>query len=188
MFKSTMFRSVVKEGIRFFESTGQLVLPPNESFEGAGVYALYYSGNFKHYRGLSTSPIYVGKAVPTGWRTARSILATSPTLYRRLREHARSIEQTSNLVLRDFNCKFVILTGIEGDLIVPMEAEMIRRYHPIWNSVIDGFGNHNPGSGRYNQAKSEWDVLHPGRGWASRLTGEPPSRKVILSKLKRSFP
>lgn len=42
-------------------------------------------------------------------------------------------------------------------------------FRPVWNMVIDGFGNHDPGSGRYNQKISSWDTLHPGRSWAMKL-------------------
>jgi len=88
-----------------------------------------------------------------------------------------------NLQTEDFNCRFTILTHIETDLIGPVEAELIRRYQPLWNCVIDGFGNHDPGSGRYNQAPSEWDVLHPGRPWAERLTGVLPSLAIVTEKV-----
>ncbi|MBN1176697.1 MAG: Eco29kI family restriction endonuclease [Dehalococcoidales bacterium] len=67
--------------------------------------------------------------------------------------------------------------------VAPVEAELIRKYEPVWNTIIDGFGNHDPGSGRYNQAPSEWDVIHPGRLWASRLTGKPPALQDIIAKL-----
>jgi hypothetical protein len=47
-------------------------LPPSEAFEGAGVYAIYYRGDFGGYSRLVTAkpllPIYVGKAVPIGAR------------------------------------------------------------------------------------------------------------------------
>ena len=79
-----------------------------------------------------------------------------------------------------------ILEGLESDLVVPVEAELIHRYRPLWNCVVDGFGNHDPGKGRYNQARSEWDVLHPGRPWADRLTGKSPRMKDILAKIERS--
>jgi hypothetical protein len=46
-------------------------------------------------------------------------------------------------------------------------------FSPLWNRKIDGFGNHDPGSGRYNQQRSPWDVIHPGRPWAAKL--QPPS-------------
>jgi hypothetical protein len=137
-------------------------------------------------RESQTQPIYVGKAVPVGWRAARSKETNTPVLYRRLNEHARSIQQAINLQVDDFLCRFMILDGTESDLIVPVEAELIRRYVPPWNSVVDGFGNHDPGSGRYNQAKSEWDVLHPGRSWAERLTGESPRLEEIIRKIQQA--
>lgn len=51
-------------------------LPPSESFGGAGIYALYYTGKFAPYRKIAeknvdgqwAAPIYVGKAVPPGAR------------------------------------------------------------------------------------------------------------------------
>jgi hypothetical protein len=79
----------------------------------------------------------------------------------------------------------MILSDIEADLVVPVEARLIREYKPLWNMVIDGFGNHDPGKGRYNQAKSDWDVIHPGRIWADRLTGQPASLESIVEKIQQ---
>jgi len=192
IFHSAQFQSVVDEAIAFFDGTPVHTLPPPSSFVGTGVYALYYVGDFELYEEIAHSnrdacvkPIYVGKAVPPGWRAARSTKTETPVLYRRLQEHARSIQQAQNLQLGDFLCKLMIVAGIESDLVIPVEAELIRRYRPLWNSVIDGFGNHDPGRGRYNQAKSEWDVLHPGRPWAERLTGEAPRLEDVRAKIRR---
>ena len=192
-FSSPTFASVVAEAIRFFKNTPVHSLPPVSSFEGAGVYALYYIGAFDLYERLAKMnekeyvlPIYVGKAVPEGWRTART--SASPgehVLHSRLRQHARNIRQTKNLNVADFYTRFMVLKDVEIDLVVPVEAELIRHYVPVWNNLVDGFGNHDPGAGRYNQAKSEWDVLHPGRTWAERLTGNPPDLGRITAKLKR---
>lgn len=189
-FRSLDFRSVVNEAIAFLNSTPVHRLPPPESFLGPGVYSLYYIGDFPSYMGIAEEnnflrePIYVGKAVPPGWRTARIRNSSSKTLYGRLREHTRSIEDAHNLEVVDFRCRFMILQNIEVDLIVPVEAELIRKYSPLWNTFVDGFGNHDPGSGRYNQAKSEWDVLHPGRSWVDKLTGESPRMEDIIEKIK----
>lgn len=49
--------------------------------------------------------------------------------------------------------------------------------------MIDGFGNHNPGGGRYNQKPSRWDVLHPGRPWAERLLGTQKTEQEILDEV-----
>lgn len=191
-FRSPKLQSIVAEAISFLATTPVHPLPPQSPFEGVGVYILYYKGALDQYKSIAsknkkecTVPIYVGKAVPLGWRTARiGRLAVTKSLSGRLREHARSIAST-NLLVEDFSCRFMIVDRIEIDLITAIEAHLVRQYQPLWNSVIDGFGNHDPGSGRYNQAKSEWDVLHPGRSWAERLTGRPPKLENILAKLKK---
>jgi hypothetical protein len=192
VFHSPQFKGVVDEAISFFAKTPVHKLPPRDDFPGNGVYALYYTGDYELYTKVSasnkvtaTQPIYVGKAVPPGWRTARSTDSTAPVLYHRLQEHTRSIEQAENLRTDDFLCRFMILEGVESDLVIPVEAELIRRRKPLWNCVVDGFGNHDPGKGRYNQAKSEWDVLHPGRLWAQRLTGPAPRLEEIVERLRQ---
>lgn len=191
IFKSVKLQSIMDEAISFFEKTPVHDLPPSNSFPGPGVYAIYYLGKHQHYGILATNnakgcllPIYVGKAVPPGTRTARNISSNTPDLFKRLREHAKNIKQTSDLRLSDFKCRFMILSEIESQLISVTESSLIRKYKPLWNACVDGFGNHDPGSGRYNQACSEWDVLHPGRTWAKRLKGKTPQLDKVLSKIK----
>ena len=92
--------------------------------------------------------------------------------------------QETRLKVADFRCRFIILHGIEADLITAVEAQLIRLSMPIWNTLIDGFGNHDPGKGRYNQARSEWAVLHPGRPWAKRLAGLAPLLENTLKKIQ----
>jgi len=164
------------------------LLPPDDKFSGGGVYALYYNGDFslyqKIYRKNKDLPIYVGKAVLPGWRQGRdTVKENDPALFRRLSEHSRSINAATNLELSHFTCRFVVLKSQEADLISTVEAAMTRRYNPLWNSHIDGFGNHDPGKGRYEQAKSEWDVLHSGRIWAERLNGIPAEGNKIEEKI-----
>jgi Eco29kI restriction endonuclease len=148
-----------------------------DRFSGAGVYAIYYTGHFDTYLKLSdwnTSadelnvPIYVGKAVPTGGRKGNvdaDVSAKGSALYSRLDEHRKSIEQASNLEIRDFWCRYLVV----DDIWIPLgESLLIQRHRPIWNSLIDGFGNHDPGAGRHKGARPNWDTLHPGRSWADR--------------------
>lgn len=194
IFKTPKFHRILNDAIKFFDGTPVHQLPPPETFSGTGVYALYYIGGYELYsqiaalnREICVQPIYVGKAVPKGWRTVRMANAEDSTLCHRLREHSNSIRQGANLHIEDFRCRFMILKGMESNLISTAEAELIRRYTPLWNTVVDGFGNHDPGSGRYNQAKSEWDVLHSGRAWAERLTGKSPSLENVQAKIKRSL-
>jgi len=150
-------------------------LPP-EPFIGAGIYAIYYDGDFPLYAEISKKnsdgafawPIYVGKAVPAGARKGGFGLGADPgqVLYRRLAEHASSIDQANNISLAHFKCRFLVV----DDIWIPLaESLLIEMYQPLWNRKIDGFGNHDPGKGRYNQQRSPWDAIHPGRPWADKL-------------------
>jgi Eco29kI restriction endonuclease len=96
-----------------------------------------------------------------------------------LKEHGKSIFQANNLSQADFSCRFMILEGGASHLIGTVEAALIRHYKPIWNTKIDGFGNHEPGSGRYNQAKSDWDIIHPGRPWAEKCIGSGTNNNKV---------
>ena len=156
-------------------------LPPANRFIGAGIYAIYYTGDFGAYCRVAEQnrnnkfdqPIYVGKAVPPGARKGGFGLSTAPgnALFNRLREHAKSIE-TTKLKLGDFFCRFVV----SDDIWIPLgEALLIERFQPLWNVLIEGFGIHTPGAGRKKQVRSKWDTLHPGRGLAADL---PPNPKT----------
>jgi hypothetical protein len=193
LYQNDAFAELVKDAVRFFNGTPVHTLPPPAHFVGTGVYALYYTGQTGPYAkyGLLnrlgyTHPIYVGKAVPKGWRQARNAAtqaSTAKELSSRLREHSRSIDAVAGLNLPDFMCRFVIFEGTGSDMIGTLEAALIKLHRPLWNSVLDGFGNHDPGSGRYNQAKSDWDVLHPGRHWAERCTGLAREQAPILADI-----
>lgn len=150
-------------------------------FEGAGVYALYYTGDFYLYRPITAAntneqfgwPIYVGKAVPKGSRKGGLGLNAAPgtVLFDRLTEHAKTIRQVENLKVVDFGVRYLTVE----DIWIPLgENLLIEMFKPLWNMTLDGFGNHDPGSGRHKQQSSPWDILHPGRPWATRLaTGKP---------------
>ena len=194
VYKNDAFAELVKDAVRFFNGTPVHTLPPPESFLGTGVYALYYTGRnplYKRYAELNRLsygyPIYVGKAVPKGWRQARSsdnALNQSRELIGRLREHSRSIALGAGLSLEDFMCRFVIFEEVGSDMISTIEAALIKMNMPLWNTAVDGFGNHNPGSGRYEQAKSDWDVIHEGRAWANKCNGSHAEKNDIVSKIR----
>ena len=191
VFTSDSFQSAVNEAVAFIESTDAHSLPPEHTFRGPGVYLMYYTGGFESYAALSnandnelTVPIYAGKATPKGWRRGRSAGDLSKKLHSRLREHARSIQHAENLSLRDFQCRFAILKGEEVDMISTIENALIRKHRPLWNTSIDGFGNHHPGKNRMNQRLSEWDALHPGRSWEKQWQGEKPDTGVVAEKVE----
>ncbi len=145
------------------------------SFHGAGIYAIYYTGKFQSYSAIAQRnqgvepemPIYVGKAIPVGGRKGTSLpdATKSKALFNRLREHADTIASTANLDLADFLCRHLVV----DDIWIPLgESLMISEFSPLWNSLVDGFGNHDPGAGRYKGLRPRWDVLHPGRPWAEK--------------------
>lgn len=195
VYKNTAFAELVKDAVRFFNGTPVHALPPPVAFLGTGVYALYYIGTnplYKRYAELNRLsygyPIYVGKAVPKGWRQARASdnsLNQSRELIGRLREHGRNIKHCSELSQEDFMCRFVIFEDEGSDMISTIEAALIKLNRPLWNTAVDGFGNHDPGSGRYEQAKSGWDVMHEGRSWANKCKGAHAEKSVIISKIER---
>ena len=191
-FRSNTLRQVVEEAIGHFAKGPIAVLPPQDKFEGGGVYALYYLGDNSLYEKVTLAevredsiPIYVGKAVPSGWRTARVSSSNKTQLYNRIFEHCRNINSARNLNLSDFRFRHMVLDGEESGIIGPVEAGLIRKFEPLWNTVIDGFGNHTPGVGRFEQAKSGWDVLHPGRAWAERCRGKAPSYDDLVRRIKQ---
>lgn len=166
---------------------------PSGSFEGVGVYALYYFGKNSIYDRISDYnnasdnngwPIYVGKAIPKGGR--KGVFSKndgSKALHGRILKHCRSVTEVENLDLNDFKCRYLTVDPIW----IPLgEQLLIDRFKPIWNSVIDGFGNNDPGTNRYNGRMSDWDKLHPGREWTMRMSTykEQYDLDSILKKIK----
>jgi hypothetical protein len=189
IYRNDAFAELVKDAIRFFNGTPVHDLPLPARFLGSGVYALYYTGANPLYTQLADAnrlaydvPIYVGKAVPKGWRQGRvsdSALTQSNELHSRVNEHKRNIEVGAGLEVENFACRFVIFEETGSDMISTIEAALIKLFRPLWNTSVDGFGNHTPGARRFEQAKSDWDVIHPGRGFADRCKGTPKTEAII---------
>jgi hypothetical protein len=167
------------------------LLPP-EPFIGAGIYAIYYTGSFEPYKpialanadGVFSRPIYVGKAVPQGARKGGFGLDANPgtVLHQRLIEHTKSVDQANNLSVKDFHCRYLCV----DDIWIPLaESMLIEMFSPLWNKLLDGFGNHPQGSGRPEQRKSLWDTLHPGRPWTNVLKDNSLSADEIVQKVHK---
>jgi len=138
------------------------------AFTGAGIYALYYAGDFAPYAALSalnrpasTTPIYIGKAVPEGSRKGVNSKASheSRKLRQRLREHAASINHTTALKVTDFTSRFLV---VEETWIGLCESLLIQTSTPLWNTLLDGFGRHVQGGNR-KDGVSAWHAFHGGR-------------------------
>ena len=165
-------------------------------FEGSGIYVLYYTGDFEAYKPIAEEnrhkkwrqPIYVGEATRKGGRKG-GVLAEGPpgkAIFERLGNHADSIQSAANLDVKDFSCRLLVLK----DFFIPLcESLLIDRYEPIWNKLIDGFGNKALGGPRQaEQQKSMWDVLHPGRpGAAIKPNKKYPDPQGIVRAIKKFF-
>jgi len=156
-------------------------VPP---FKGAGIYALYYFGDFAPYATLAalnqpnaTIPIYVGKAVPKGSRKGVTPTASqqSSKLYDRLKNHVRSIQQTQTLKMKDFTCRFLV---VEETWIGLCESLLIQTSIPLWNAKLDGFGRNPQGKNR-KDGVSPWHAFHSGRDF----NAEAKPSDALLAKL-----
>ncbi|HWY48253.1 MAG TPA: Eco29kI family restriction endonuclease [Bryobacteraceae bacterium] len=159
-------------------------------FLGAGIYAIYYTGDFPTYKSVAdqnrenkfAAPIYVGKAVPEGARKGGLLDPAKGTdaLFDRLKIHAQSIDEVSNIELKDFHFRYLVV----DDIWIPLgETYMIEKFQPVWNKKIDGFGNKTPGERRKTQFTSLWDTVHPGRHYVGTLS-LPPNPKTAEQILK----
>ena len=166
-------------------------------FLGAGSYAIYYTGDFPAYAPLTEAdpdghpicPIYIGKADPKGRHQGKKVdghddgfdpLGYTPNteLHSRLIQHARAIQEVTNLNIDDFSCRYLVISPIFAAL---GESVLISRYMPVWNTTIDGFDNNDLGKGQYNGLRPMWDVLHPGRAWADKCQPRPETAEQITS-------
>lgn len=159
-------------------------------FNGAGIYAVYYTGTFPEYTPLAKrnrdgrfeAPIYVGRAIPEGGRKGGKPGETvTQALFKRMRDHENSLRATNNLAVEDFHCRFLAV----DDIWIPLgESLLIAKFSPVWNVLVDGFGNHTPGKGRFEGMRPRWDVIHHGREWAEKCKPRPETPQQILADIK----
>lgn len=158
-----------------------------ERFDGAGIYALYYAGSHPAYVPLaqrnSVTPgswaIYIGKAEAENARKGdpdQVHREVGTKLYSRIQNHLKSIRAAENLDESDFHVRALSIAPTWVSL---AEVVAIRLHRPVWNVLIDGLGNHDPGSGRYRGKRPRWDTLHPGRAWAQKLQPRDESPAAI---------
>ncbi len=98
---------------------------------GAGIYAIYYIGEFPAYipivnqniDGQFKQPIYVGKAIPKGGRKGGlgADASTGAALRDRLRQHATSIDQAVNLRTDEFFYRCLVV----DDIWIPLGENMM---------------------------------------------------------------
>lgn len=148
--------------------------------EGAGIYAIYYTGDNAPYVTLAQRnteqpgrwPIYVGQALPAGARKGIKGDGTTSKkktpLKDRLAKHTASIleieKNSGDLKVEDFQYRALVL----NDTFIRLgEMSLLGIYAPVWNKYLDGFGNNPAGKERATTKKSQWDTVHPGRARAN---------------------
>ncbi|MDI9694982.1 Eco29kI family restriction endonuclease [Burkholderia cenocepacia] len=172
-----------------------LPLPPKTSFTGAGVYALYYTGNHSAYADLlsldgaggTRYPVYIGKAVRENAKQGFNPRPTTRAkIWERLGQHAESIRAVQDagndldFRLEDFRCRHLVLNDA---YITLAELVLITTFRPAWNGM--GFGSKVVGGERMTSRPSLWDSLHPGRG--GRPAGTAERGQLAQDKIKESI-
>jgi hypothetical protein len=99
----------------------EMALSAIKDFKGAGIYIIYYSGNYLPYARIAAdnaksrhTPIYIGKAIPKGGRmgVAKDSSADSAALMLRLRKNSTKIKGSQNLDISDFYFKYLIIEDV----------------------------------------------------------------------------
>ena len=158
-------------------------------FYGSGVYAIYYSGDFKLYSPLSgkETPIYVGQAAPKT-RDAKTARDQGPQLTARLGEHRKNIAKAiSTLRLEDFEARFLV---VQSGWETAAEDYLIHLFKPIWNNetnILFGLGKHGDNAKTRANKRSPWDTVHPGRTWAEASLVDSKSLEEIERNLTTHF-
>lgn len=153
--------------VAHFERQPSISLAAVDNVRGPGVYVLFYNGPYPAYAPISGTPkpIYAGKAVPEGTRKGTvKKNAGRFALRGRLRDHHKSLAAATNLDVNDFECRALAVVPV---WITLAERFLFDYYAPVWNKVLDGFGNKDQGGERKTGKASLWDTLHPGREWAA---------------------
>ena len=187
VYSNPAFAEFLKDAVRAFNGSPVAPMPP-PSFTGSGVYALYctavkgpYAKFGKEINRLEYKvPIYVGKAVPPGWRQSRQLDGSadkSTSLCSRLSQHARSLEQGKGLSLSDFACRVMQLSTDEQILATKIADFMVKFYKPLWNTIVRGFSRCSFTDSAEHKFHTNWDVMHNGKHSSNN------ERTRILSKI-----
>lgn len=160
--------------------------PPSSPFKGAGVYALYYTGNNPAYAplvaldgGRCTYPVYIGRAQREnknqGFNPRPS---TKGELYKRITKHFDSVSQAQNIDTTDFRVRYLVLKPAYINL---AESVLIMAFRPPWNGM--GLGSNVTGGPRMAGKGSLWDSLHPGR--KGRPAGSDETARAAAELIER---
>ena len=155
------FSEMLKDAVRFFHGTPVLPLPPDESFSGAGVYAIYCiakKGLYKSYgdkinRTSYDVPIYVGKAVPAKGPCRKEVRFVETPCRDQLMFWHRMIRMTIGMSPDDFRFRECVGCGLETKYIEGICRVLRYEFKPVWNRLF-AFDN------TANDICAKWNSIH----------------------------
>ncbi|WP_315550934.1 Eco29kI family restriction endonuclease [Rothia mucilaginosa] len=187
------YKHIINTVLMAFEQEKVRGMSSMEPFYGAGIYAIYYTGSYPAYSLMAEQnienpgsfPIYIGKAEVANSRKGGLDISADYSLtrklYERLSMHKETIQSAENLDICDFQFKVLALTPIW----IPFaENILIARKRPVWNDILEGFGNKNPGIKRRSGKRPKWDTVHPGRFWSREMPLGGESVEDLCAKVE----
>jgi len=160
VYHNEAFAELCKDAVRAFNGTPVCELPPPR-FVGSGVYAIYCTakkgiyeryGNKVNRMGYNV-PIYVGKAVPKGWRQSRTEEIDDLPINEQVELWLRLIKSSIGLRATDFRIRALGSNVVDAGLAHAMHLLMVYAYQPLWNRVFDGCRT-------INDMTMRWAKLH----------------------------
>lgn len=145
VYHNEAFAELCKDAVRAFNGTPVCELPPPR-FTGSGVYAIYCTakkgiyeryGNKVNRMGYNV-PIYVGKAVPKGWRQSSTGEISDLPINEQMGLWVHLIKSSIGLQTADFRFRVYGCNVVDTGLIHDMHRLMLYTYQPLWNRVFDG--------------------------------------------------
>lgn len=145
VYHNEAFAELCKDAVRAFNGTPVCELPPPR-FAGSGVYAIYCTaktGLYERYgkkvnRMGYNVPIYVGKAVPQGWRQSRTAGVDSLSFDEQMKFWIGLIKSSIGLEAADFQLRSHCCNVAEIDLAHGVHWLMQNTYQPLWNKIFGG--------------------------------------------------
>ena len=162
VYTNDKFGEMLKDAVRFFHGSPVHSLPPPEEFSGAGVYAIYCiarNGIYAKFGNIINReeyavPMYVGKAVASGWRQNQKRqcqMFSRKTIFEQLSCWSRLIGISFGL-----KEQFAFRACQFGDatMVNAVHRKLVRKFHPAWNLFFASCATQETIEGRWRLAHS----------------------------------
>ena len=175
------FRKILDDAIRFFSGTPVHALPPPIKFAGSGVYAIYCiatEGLYQKYGNEVNKysyqvPIYVGKAVPQGWRPMQNASLCFLSINEQLDFWKSLVKKTVGLFADDFMVRFCSSNYVGLELCSQLYKSLNILFSPLWNELF-------PSCSTPSDFVSEWKRFHTIR---FQTRADNPMAKILMNRI-----